>query len=64
VINVVVSSFGIEHVLIEEQAYETHRKSNTVRRDTPQVFEHGQAVQLFANGTINTGRILFDESAL
>lgn len=61
-INVVISSFGIEHVIIEEDKY--NKKSGLVRRETPQIFETGQAVQFFANSTINTGRILFDESSL
>lgn len=58
----VISSFGIEHVIIEEDKYA--RKTGLVRREVPQVFETGQAVQFFANSTINTGRILFDENSL
>lgn len=61
-INVIISSFGIEHVIIEEDKY--YKKSGMVRRETPTVIETGQAVQLFANETISTGRILFDEKSL
>lgn len=67
VINVVISSFGIEHIVLEEEKYlkdQAKRLSQgVVRRETsPSVLlETGHLQPLFPSNKTTSGRVRFDE---
>lgn len=66
VINVVISSFGIEHIVLEEEKYlrDQHTKrlsQGIVRRETPSMVEIGQLQPLLPLNKTASGRVRFDE---